>query len=210
MKRISTAMILIGLVMLVIALNSDVAVDGYGRQRVANLGLMHDQLINTILSISLILGGLLMKIFGKHMGEAGYLHFIDQLPKDEFLARLITAVLSSACVWILLVMYLWPTMKAGMLLLAIAAYCSFLPKATYTVIKRVWLVAMLFATAILVIHLIAFVDPWMSFLTLRLFSDGVELLDSADIELVVGTLVVTPWLLSIAGFTFARDRAKRA
>lgn len=210
MKRISTAMILIGLVMLVIALNSDVAVDSYGRQRVANLGLMHDQLINTILSIALALGGMLMKIFGKHLGESEYLQFIDQLPMGEFVARLVTASLAAACVWILVVMYFWSTMTAGIFLLGAFACASFLQQATYPVIKKVWLGVMLLATGTLLWHGLAITTSWINRLTVGLFSDGVYLIDSGRMVVVVGTLVVAPWLLSIVGFVFAMVKAKRA
>ncbi len=210
MKRISTAMILIGLMMLIIALNSDVAVDTYGRKRVSNMGLMHEQLINTILSISLMMGGLLIKIFGKHMGDVGYLQFIDQLPKGELLARLMTAVLATACGWILVVMYFWPTMTAGVLLFAGFTYACFLPQATYPVIKKVWLGVMLLATGTLIWHGIAITTAWINRLTIGLFSDGVYLIDSGRMVVVVGTLGVAPWLLSIVGFVFATVKAKRA
>mgnify|MGYP000911705446 CR=1 FL=1 len=71
MKRISTAIMLVGIAMLILALGSDVAVDGMGGRRITNNGLMHDRLVNIILSVTLILGGLLLKLFGEKLSEIG-------------------------------------------------------------------------------------------------------------------------------------------
>ena len=197
MKRISTAMMLIGFVMLIIALNSDVAVDGFGRQRITNDGLMHQQLINTILSISLMLGGLLIKLLGKNVSEDGLLQLVDQLPMNEFVARGATALLASACLWILVVMYFWSTKAAGTLLVGAFVLASFLPQATYMVMKRVWLVVLAVATVVLILHAIAIPTAWINRLTIGLFSEGVYLLDNSRTSVLVGTLVVVPWLVSI-------------
>lgn len=121
MKRTSTAMMLVGIVMLILALGSDVAVDGMGGRRITNNGLMHDRLVNIILSVTLILGGLLLKLFGEKL-SGPYLQAIDQLPTSEYFARWVTAILSSACVWVLLLMYLWPKTSVAVALLAAMAW----------------------------------------------------------------------------------------
>ncbi|KAB2905968.1 MAG: hypothetical protein F9K35_01430 [Burkholderiaceae bacterium] len=212
MKRVSTAIMLVGIVMLVLALGSDVAVDGMGGRRITNVGLMHDRLVNTILSVSVILGGLLLKVFGKNLGAdgEGYLQAIDRLPRSEYGARLLTTVLASACVWVLVLMYLWPTTIAGALLMGAIGWFTFLPQATYAVIGRVWLATLLLAGAVLAWHVVAIATSWINFLTLGLFSDGVVLVGSGSVTVVLAALVLAPLALSIAGFTVARRKAKRA
>lgn len=171
MKKISTAIMLVGIVMLILALGSDVAVDGMGGRRIMNNGLMHDRLVNIILSVTLILAGLLLKLFGEKL-SGPYLQAIDQLPASEYFARCATAILSSACVWVLLLMYLWPKTSVAAALLAAMAWYSFLPQATYTVLKRVWIGTLLLAVGMATWHLIALFSTGVNALTLGLISEG--------------------------------------
>lgn len=209
MKRFSSAMMFVGLVIVIIALSSDVAVEGYRGQRINNSGLMHSQLIATILGVAVLFAGLLIKIFGRNMNEGGYFQSVDELPSAEYWVRWITVVLAAACVWVLLVMYLWPSLLAAILLICALAGYIFMPQATYTLIKRVWMALMLMATAIFIFHLYAVIANWINYLTMRLFSDGVFLINNGRIPVVLGVLVVLPLMVSIAGFIFARAKDKR-
>ena len=208
MKRVSTVIMLAGIVMLLLALGSDVAVDGMGGRRITNNGLMHDRLVNIILSVALILGGLLLKMLGGNL-SGPYLQAIDQLPKAEYFARWATAILACACVWVLVVMYLWPTKIAGVLLLGAIGWATFLPQATHTAIGRVWLAVVLLASGVLAWHVIAITTSWINYLTVSLFSDGVALVGSGSVMVVLSVLVLAPLALSIAGFTVARRKARR-
>ena len=208
MKRISTAIIFVGIAMLIFALSSDVALDGMGGRRITNYGLMHDRLVNTILSVTMILGGLLLKMFGGPL-SGPHLQGIDQLPKSEYIARWATTILVSACVWTLVVMYLWPTTLVAVTLLAVIAWCSFLPHATYTVLKRVWLGALLLALVMVIWHGIALAKPWFNDLTYRLIDKGVILLGTGDLPPLFAALLGGPLLIAIAGFTVSMRKARR-
>ena len=207
MKRVSTAIMLVGIVMLILALGSDVAVDGMGGRRITNYGLMHDRLVNIILSVTLILGGLLLKMFGERL-SGPYLQAIDRLPRGEYFARWATAMLASACVWMLVVMYIWPTTMVGIALLAVVAWCSFLPQATYAVLKRVWSVALVLAVGMAIWHVVAVFMPWINVLTLRLIDDGVSLVGTGHLLPLFAVMIGVPLLVSIVGFTFATLKAK--
>jgi|GEM_PF-4974050 hypothetical protein len=198
MKRVSTAIMLVGVVMLILALGSDVAVDGMGGRRIINSGLMHDRLVNVILSVALILGGLLLKMFGERL-SVPYLEAIDLLPKSEYFARWATAILSSACVWVLVLMYLWPTTLVAAALLGVMAWCSFLPKATYTVLKRVWSGTLVLALGMTVWHAIALSVPWINSMTLMLISKGVHLVGTGRLLPLFSVLLLAPLLVSIGG-----------
>lgn len=207
MKRVSTVIMLVGLVMLILALGSDVAVDGMGGRRITNSGLMHDRLVNIILSVALILSGLLLKLFGERL-SGPYLQAIDQLPKSEYFARCITAVLSSACAWMLIVMYLWPTTMAAVALLALIAWCAFLPQATYTVLKRIWIGTLVLAVGMAVWHAVALFIPWVNVLTLRLISEGVSWVGSGRLLPLFAMMLGIPLLVSVIGFTASALKAK--
>jgi hypothetical protein len=200
MKRVSTAIMLVGIVMLILALGSDVAVDGMGGRRINNNGLMHDRLVNIILSVTLILGGLLLKLFGERL-SGPYLQAIDQLPKSENCARCATAILSSVCVWMLVLMYIWPTTLAAVTLLGVMAWCSFLPMATYTVLKRVWAGTLVLAVGMAIWHAIALSIPWINVLTLKLISESVHLVGTGRLLPLFSVMVGIPLLVSIGGFT---------
>ena len=207
MKRVSTAIMLVGIVMLILALGSDVAVDGMGGRRITNNGLMHDRLVNIILSVTLILGGLLLKLFGEKL-SGPYLQAIDQLPASEYFARWATAILSSACVWVLLLMYLWPKTSVAAALLAAMALCSFLPQATYTVLKRVWIGTLLLAVGMATWHLIALFSTGVNALTLGLISEGVSLIGTGRLLPLFAVMLGVPLLVSIGGVTFSALKSK--
>lgn len=209
MKRFSTAIMLVGAVMLILALGSDVAVDGMGGRRITNSGLMHDRLVNIILSVTLILGGLLLKLFGERL-SGPYLQAIDQLPKSETFARCATAMLSSACVWVLVLMYLWPTTLAATTLLCAMAWCSFLPMATYAVLKRVWGGTLVLAVGMATWHAIALSIPWINVLTLNLISEGVDLIGTGHLFPLFSVMIGIPLVVSITGFSLATLKVKRA
>lgn len=207
MKRISTAIMLVGIVMLILALGSDVAVDGMGGRRITNNGLMHDRLVNIILSVTLILGGLLLKLFGEKL-SGPYLQAIDQLPTSEYFARWVTAILSSACVWVLVLMYLWPTTLVAAALLGVMAWCSFLPRATYTVLKRVWVGTLVLALGMATWHAIALSVPWINAMTLMLISKGVPLVGTGRLLPLFTVMAGVPLLVSIGGFVFTTLKMK--
>lgn len=207
MKRISTAIMLVGIVMLILALGSDVAVDGMGGRRITNNGLMHDRLVNIILSVALILGGLLLKMFGERL-SVPYLEVIDLLPKSEYFARWATAILCAACVWVLVLMYLWPTTLVAAALLGVMAWCSFLPTATYTVLKRVWSGTLVLALGMTAWHAIALSVPWINSMTLMLISKGVLLAGTGRLLPLFAVMAGAPLLVSIGGFTVAALKAK--
>lgn len=192
MKRISTAIMLAGIVMLILALGSDVAVDGMGGRRITNNGLMHDRLVKVILSVTLILGGLLLKLFGDKL-SGPYLQAIDQLPASEYFARWATAILSS----------LWPTTLVATALLGVMTWCSFLPKATYTVLKRVWSGTLVLALGMTVWHAIALSVPWINSMTLMLISKGVHLVGTGRLLPLFSVLLLAPLLVSIGGLALA-------
>jgi hypothetical protein len=198
---------LVGVVMLILALGSDVAVDGMGGRRITNNGLMHDRLVNIILSVTLILGGLLLKLFGERL-SGPYLQAIDQLPKSESFARCATAMLSSACIWVLLLKYLWPTTLVAVTLLGVMAWCSFLPKATYTVLKWVWAGTLLLAVGMTTWHAVALFIPWINILTLKLISESVPLVGTGRLFPLFSVMVGVPLLVSIGGFTFTAFKAR--
>lgn len=207
MKRISTAIMLVGIVMLILALGSDVAVDGMGGRRITNNGLMHDRLVNIILSVTLILGGLLLKLFGEKL-SGPYLQAIDQLPASEYFARWATAILSSACVWVLLLMYLWPKTSVAAALFAAMAWCSFLPQATYKVAKRVWIGTLFLAVGMATWHLIALFSTGVNALTLGLISEGVSLIGTGRLLPLFAVMLGVPLLVSIGGVTFSALKSK--
>lgn len=207
MKRVSTAIMLVGIAMLILALGSDVAVDGMGGRRITNNGLMHDRLVNIILSVTPILGGLLLKLFGERLSGA-YLQAIDQLPASEYFARWGTAMLSSACVWVLVLMYLWPTTLVTAALLGVMAWCSFLPRATYTVLKRVWSGTLVLALGMATWHAIALSVPWINVMTLMLISKGVPLIGTGRLLPLFAVMAGVPLLVSIGGFVFTSLRGK--
>lgn len=207
MKRVSTAIMLVGVVMLILALGSDVAVDGMGGRRITNNGLMHDRLVNIILSVTLILGGLLLKLFGEKL-SGPYLQAIDQLPTSEYFARWVTAILSSACVWVLVLMYLWPTTLMAAVLLGVVAWCSFLPKATYTVLKRVWSGTLVLALGMATWHAIALSVPWINAMTLMLISKGVPLVGTGRLLPLFSVMAGVPLMVSIGGFVFTTLKMK--
>ncbi|CAB5723372.1 Uncharacterised protein [Delftia tsuruhatensis] len=208
MKRVSTAIMLVGIVMLILALGSDVAVDGMGGRRITNNGLMHDRLVNIILGVTLILGGLLLKLFGEKL-SGPYLQAIDQLPASEYFARWATAILSSACVWVLLLMYLWPTTSVAAALFAAMAWCSFLPPATYKVLKRVWMGTLLLAVGMAAWHLIALFSTGVNALTLGLISEGVSLIGTGRLLPLFAVMLGVPLLVSIGGVTLSAIKSKR-
>lgn len=207
MKRVSTAIMLVGIVMLILALGSDVAVDGMGGRRITNNGLIHDRLVNIILSVTLILGGLLLKLFGEKL-SGPYLQAIDQLPASEYFARWTTAILSSACVWVLVLMYLWPTTLVAAVLLGVGAWCSFLPKATYTVLKQVWSGTLVLALGMATWHAIALSVPWINAMTLMLISKGVPLVGTGRLLPLFAVMAGVPLLVSIGGFVFTTLKVK--
>lgn len=207
MKRVSTAIMLVGIVMLILALGSDVAVDGMGGRRITNNGLMHDRLVNIILSVTLILGGLLLKLFGEKL-SGPYLQAIDQLPASEYFARWATAILSSACVWVLLLMYLWPKTSVAAALLAAMAWCSFLPQATYKVLKRVWIGTLLLAVGMATWHLIALFSTGVNALTLGLISEGVSLIGTGRLLPLFSVMLGVPFLVSVVGLAFTTLKMK--
>lgn len=207
MKRISTAIMLVGVAMLILALGSDVAVDGMGGRRIINSGLMHDRLVNIILNVTLILGGLLLKLFGERL-SGPYLQAIDQLPASEYFARWATAILSSACVWVLVLMYLWPTTLVAVALFGVMAWCSFLPKATYTVLKRVWSGTLMLALGMAAWHAIALSVPWINVMTLMLISKGVPLVGTGRLLPLFSVMAGVPLLVSIGGFVFTKLKVK--
>ncbi|MFG0787836.1 hypothetical protein [Delftia tsuruhatensis] len=198
---------LVGIVMLILALGSDVAVDGMGGRRITNNGLMHDRLVNIILSVTLILGGLLLKLFGEKL-SGPYLQAIDQLPTSEYFARWVTAILSSACVWVLVLMYLWPTTLVAAALLGVMAWCSFLPRATYTVLKRVWVGTLVLALGMATWHAIALSVPWINAMTLMLISKGVPLVGTGRLLPLFTVMAGVPLLVSIGGFVFTTLKMK--
>lgn len=212
MKRLATAVMLIGLAMLIHALSSDIAVDGLGGRRIANVGLMHDRMVNTILGGVVILGGLLVRIFGGNLAgsEGGYVKAIDQLPAAEFWIRLITTILAAACVWLLVMMYLWPTTLAMTVVVGAIGWYTFQPQTTYGLIKKVWFAVLLLALILTAWHVIAMVTQWINFLTLGLFSQGVSLVESGNILVVFAILVLGPLALSAGAFVFAARKAKTA
>lgn len=207
MKRVSTAIMLVGIVMLILALGSDVAVDGMGGRLITNNGLMHDRLVNIILSVTLILGGLLLKLFGGRLAGP-YLQAIDQLPKSENFARCATAMLSSACVWVLVLMYLWPTNLVAAVLLGVMAWCSFLPMATYKVLKWVWGGTLVLALGMATWHAVALSIPWINVLTLKLISKSVPLIGTGRLFPLFAVMVGVPLLVSIGGLAFSTVKVK--
>lgn len=209
MKRVSTAIMLVGVVMLILALGSDVAVDGMGGRRIINSGLVHDRLVNIILSVALILGGLLLKMFGDRL-SVSYLEAIDLLPKSEYSARWATAILSAVCVWMLVVMYFWPTTMVAVGLLAVIAWITFLPQATYTVLRRVWSATLILAVGMATWHTVALVRPWLNDLTFRMIEEGVPLVGTGRLWPLFFVMVGGPLVVSIGGFAFAMFKAKRS
>ncbi len=212
MKRLAIAVMLIGVAVLIYALSSDIAVDGIGGRRIANVGLMHDRMVNIVLSGFVILGGLLLRIFGANMAasDGGYVKAIDDLPIAEFRDRLITTILAAACAWLLLVMYVWPTTLAMFIVAGAIGWYTFQPQATYSLIKKVWLAVMLLALILAVWHAVAILTQWINFLTLALISEGVELVGSGNFWVVFASLVLGPLVLSAGAFVFAVRKAKTA
>lgn len=210
MKRISTALMLLGIFLLIQALGSDIAVDGLGGRRIANVGLMHDRLVMMILSGFVFFGGLLLRVFGTSLASASgsFLLEVDDLPKNEYWLRLATSVLVSGCVWLLLLMQFWSSNLAFVLLLAAVGWFAFSQKDTYAGLKRVWLATLILATVIMAFHVFVFGVGWINPLTLSLIGAGVRIVGSPNPITILLVLVGGPLAVSIGAFLYMSAQVK--
>lgn len=208
MKRVSTAIMFIGIAMLIWALGNDVSVEGMRGSRVINSGLMHDRLVNIILSLAVALCGLLLKIFGAHL-NTGYWHAIDQLPRAEYFARIVTILAASACVWVLVPMILWPSTLVGILILTAIGWCAFLPKPSYMVLKWIWLTVLLLAVGLLAFHVISIQTNWVNMLTYFLIDKGVGIVGTGKLNPILAVLVGVPMLVSMAGYAITTIKSRK-
>jgi hypothetical protein len=201
---------LLGLVVLIQALNSDIAVTVYGGREVTNVGLMHDRLVMMILSGFIFFGGLLLRMFGDSLGAdgSGYLLAIDKLSRKDYWLRITSAILVSGCVWVVLIMYCWFSILSYGLLLAAVSWVVFQPNGTYSQLRRVWLATLVLAAALAAFHVFSFAADWITYLTKVVYLFGVDILRNTKPAIVLGVMSGGPLALSVVGFLYVSGQAK--
>lgn len=210
MKRISTALMFLGLVVLIQALTRDIGVTVYGGRQVANVGLMHDRLIMMILSGFIFFGGLVLRLFGASLASTGggFLLAIDELPTTDYWLRITSALLVSGCVWLLLVMHFWSSTLAFALLLAAVGWFTFQPNDTYLQLKRLWLVTLILVAALAAFQVFVFTLDRMNYLTIAIYTVGVDMLGSTNPLFNMSVMIGSPLALSISAFLYMSAQVK--
>jgi hypothetical protein len=207
MKRLSGLMMLIGIFVVVYSMMGDVSVASYGGERVTNLGLMHDRMINLVLGGFIFICGLLLRMFGEKLIEPESLwDSIENSPRRRFIEVVLLAVISAWIAWSILIVH---TLNSSLFLMVIGvgvAVKLFRARDFNLVAKKLAVALAVVSLGMMLFHILSMFGGWANYFTMLFIMSIAPYLSSPSILVGLIFFYVLPIAVSTVLYLYFRKR----